>query len=238
MGPRRSLFRNLARCPRHRSLEEEGSRNSCRFVTQAFQVSPRYFAITRRAITSSICSAAEPEAEAATDARDESKRYGQADPNDGSGRATPARSLDKSAPIVRPDLSFRSGTLCVAEPKTCLCRTRIRDRCSYGCQGVIEFFPFRAVATLDIPADAVESMTRPARQRVAVRSTRQKSSVPTTMATRWTRRQTEVPFRVGADSWAWAGQGRATWEGKLLLGDKSSAACAGFGTRRRAGRSF
>ncbi len=61
-----------------------------------------------------------------------------------------------------------------------------------------------------------------------------KSSVPTTMATRWTRPPTEVPFRVGADSWAWAGQGRATWEGKLLLGDKSSAACAGFGTRRRA----
>ena len=144
MGPRRSLFRNLARCPRHRSLEEEGSRNSCRFVTQAFQVSPRYFAITRRAITSSICSAAEPEAEAATDARDESKRYGQADPNDGSGRAAPARSLDKSAPIVRPDLSFRSGTLCVAEPKTCLCRTRIRDRrlfvprdCYHWCRYVV-----------------------------------------------------------------------------------------------------
>jgi hypothetical protein len=102
------------------------------------------------------------------------------------------------------------------------------DRCSYGCQGVIEFFPSRAVATLDIPADAVGSMTRPARQRAAVRSTRQKSSVPTTMATRWTRRQTEVPFRVGASSWAKAGQGRATWEGKLLLGNKSSAACAGF----------
>ena len=80
-----------------------GLKNLMRFVAQAFQVSPRYFAITRRAITSPICSAAEPEAEAATDARDESKRYGQADPNDGSGSLALDASPNELARNERPD---------------------------------------------------------------------------------------------------------------------------------------